>query len=107
MEFYELWELSWEQTPHERWGQQCSPTSDCFSCPCLQFQDDAETVSRSLKKMSSDLDTKYTKFNKDSPGVVSDLLLHLEVRSLGLVEPSRLKEIAHLWHKNAIASSLQ
>lgn len=43
-----------------------------------KFQDDAETVSRSLKKMSSDLDTKYTKFNKDSPGVVSDLLLHLE-----------------------------
>ncbi|OXB61143.1 hypothetical protein ASZ78_013706 [Callipepla squamata] len=43
-----------------------------------KFQDDAEAVSRSLKKMSSDLDTKYTKFNKDSPGVVSDLLLHLE-----------------------------
>uniref|UniRef100_A0A8C0UUL8 Envoplakin n=1 Tax=Cyanistes caeruleus TaxID=156563 RepID=A0A8C0UUL8_CYACU len=42
------------------------------------FQDDAEAVSRSLKKMSSDLDTKYSKFNKDSPGVVSDLLLQLE-----------------------------
>uniref|UniRef100_A0A8C3Y1S8 Envoplakin n=1 Tax=Catharus ustulatus TaxID=91951 RepID=A0A8C3Y1S8_CATUS len=43
-----------------------------------KFQDDAEAVSRSLKKMSSDLDTKYSKFNKDSPGVVSDLLLQLE-----------------------------
>ncbi|KFV60011.1 Envoplakin, partial [Tyto alba] len=43
-----------------------------------KFQDDAEAVSRSLKKMNSDLDTKYTKFNKDSPGVVSDLLLQLE-----------------------------
>ncbi|XP_014744679.1 PREDICTED: envoplakin isoform X1 [Sturnus vulgaris] len=43
-----------------------------------KFQDDAEAVSHSLKKMSSDLDTKYSKFNKDSPGVVSDLLLQLE-----------------------------
>ncbi|KFV16556.1 Envoplakin, partial [Tauraco erythrolophus] len=43
-----------------------------------KFQDDTETVSRSLKKMNSDLDTKYSKFNKDSPGVVSDLLLQLE-----------------------------
>lgn len=42
-------------------------------------------MSRSLKKMNSDLDTKYSKFNKDSPGVVSDLLLQLEVRSSGLV----------------------
>ncbi|KFQ80617.1 Envoplakin, partial [Phaethon lepturus] len=43
-----------------------------------KFQDDAEAVSRSLKKMNSDLDTKYSKFNRDSPGVVSDLLLQLE-----------------------------
>ncbi|KFU94130.1 Envoplakin, partial [Chaetura pelagica] len=43
-----------------------------------KFQDDAEAVSHSLKKMNSDLDTKYSKFNKDSPGVVSDLLLQLE-----------------------------
>ncbi|KFR17443.1 Envoplakin, partial [Opisthocomus hoazin] len=43
-----------------------------------KFQDDAEAVSCSLKKMNSDLDTKYSKFNKDSPGVVSDLLLQLE-----------------------------
>nr|XP_013797330.1 PREDICTED: envoplakin [Apteryx mantelli mantelli] len=43
-----------------------------------KFQDDAEAVSRSLKKMNSDLDTKYSRFNKDSPGVVSDLLLQLE-----------------------------
>ncbi|KFP65986.1 Envoplakin, partial [Cariama cristata] len=43
-----------------------------------KFQDDAEAVSRSLKMMNSDLDTKYSKFDKDSPGVVSDLLLQLE-----------------------------
>ncbi|XP_010216349.1 PREDICTED: envoplakin [Tinamus guttatus] len=43
-----------------------------------KFQDDAEAVSDSLKKMSSDLDTKYSNFDKDSPGVVSDLLLQLE-----------------------------
>ncbi|KAM6403301.1 envoplakin-like [Rhynochetos jubatus] len=43
-----------------------------------KFQDDAEAVSHSLKKMNSDLDTKYSKFNKSSPGVVSDLLLQLE-----------------------------
>lgn len=46
-------------------------------------------MSSSLKKMSSDLDTKYSKFNKDSPGVVSDLLLQLEVRPSGLVAPAR------------------
>lgn len=40
-------------------------------------------------KMNSDLDTKYSKFNKDSPGVVSDLLLQLEVRFSGLVAPPR------------------
>lgn len=39
--------------------------------------------------MSSDLDTKYSKFNKDSPGVVSDLLLQLEVGPSGLVAPAR------------------
>lgn len=41
--------------------------------------------------MSSDLDTKYSKFNKDSPGVVSDLLLQLEVRPSGLVALTRPK----------------
>lgn len=48
-------------------------------------------MSRSLKKMNSDLDTKYSKFNKDSPGVVADLLLQLEVRSSGLVALARPK----------------
>lgn len=48
-------------------------------------------MSRSLKQMNSDLDTKYSKFNKDSPGVVSDLLLQLEVRSPGLVTLARPK----------------
>lgn len=49
-------------------------------------------MSRSLKQMNSDLDTKYSKFNKDSPGVVSDLLLQLEVRSAGLVILARPKQ---------------
>lgn len=62
-----------------------------FSYPHLQFQDDAEAVSHSLKKMNSDLDTKYSKFNKDSPGVMSDLLLQLEVRSSGLAALARPK----------------
>lgn len=48
-------------------------------------------MSCSLKKMNSDLDTKYSKFNKDSPGVVSDLLLQLEVRSSGLVALAKPK----------------
>lgn len=48
-------------------------------------------MSCSLKKMNSDLDTKYSKFNKDSPGVVSDLLLQLEVRSSRLVARARPK----------------
>uniref|UniRef100_K7G376 Envoplakin n=1 Tax=Pelodiscus sinensis TaxID=13735 RepID=K7G376_PELSI len=43
-----------------------------------KFQEDAETVTETLKKLNSDLDTKYSKFNKDTPGVVSDLLLQLE-----------------------------
>lgn len=41
--------------------------------------------------MNSDLDTKYSKFNKDSPGLVSDLLLQLEVRSSGMVALARPK----------------
>ncbi|XP_054834865.1 envoplakin [Eublepharis macularius] len=43
-----------------------------------KFYDDADAVSHSLKKLNSDLDTKYSKFNKDSPGVVSDLIHQLE-----------------------------
>lgn len=48
-------------------------------------------MSYSLKKINSDLDTKYSKFNKDSPGVVADLLLQLEVRSSGLVALAKPK----------------
>ncbi|XP_061472238.1 envoplakin isoform X2 [Rhineura floridana] len=43
-----------------------------------KFYDDADTVSQLLNKLTKDLDTKYSTFNKDSPGVVSDLFLHLE-----------------------------
>lgn len=50
-------------------------------------------------KMNSDLDTKYSKFNKDSPGVVSDLLLQLEVRFSGLVAPARPWGILCLEHR--------
>lgn len=43
-----------------------------------KFYDDADAVSQSLNKLNNDLDTKYSKFNKDSPGVVSDLIRQLE-----------------------------
>ncbi|XP_062976401.1 envoplakin [Elgaria multicarinata webbii] len=43
-----------------------------------KFYDDADAVSQSLNKLNHDLDTKYSKFNKDSPGVVSDLNRQLE-----------------------------
>ncbi|XP_048345833.1 envoplakin [Sphaerodactylus townsendi] len=43
-----------------------------------KFYDDADAVSQSLKKLNDDLDTKYSKFNKDSPGVVSGLVQQLE-----------------------------
>nr|XP_028572776.1 envoplakin isoform X1 [Podarcis muralis] len=43
-----------------------------------KFYDDADAVSHSLNKLNNDLDTKYSTFNKDSPGVVSDLFLQLE-----------------------------
>ncbi|KAJ6660438.1 hypothetical protein lerEdw1_017862 [Lerista edwardsae] len=43
-----------------------------------KFYDDADSVSQSLHKLNSDLDTKYSKFSKDSPGVVSDLIRQLE-----------------------------
>ncbi|KAL8163193.1 UNVERIFIED_CONTAM: hypothetical protein K2H54_014017 [Gekko kuhli] len=43
-----------------------------------KFYDDADAVSQSLKRLSDDLDTKYSKFNKDSPGMVSDLIHQLE-----------------------------
>ncbi|XP_053155328.1 envoplakin isoform X3 [Hemicordylus capensis] len=43
-----------------------------------KFYDDVDSVSQSLNKLTNDLDTKYSKFNKDSPGVVSDLIRQLE-----------------------------
>ncbi|XP_066469470.1 envoplakin [Tiliqua scincoides] len=43
-----------------------------------KFYDDADAVSQSLNKLNNDLDTKYSRFNKDSPGVVSDLIRQLE-----------------------------
>uniref|UniRef100_A0A8D2LLQ9 SH3 domain-containing protein n=1 Tax=Varanus komodoensis TaxID=61221 RepID=A0A8D2LLQ9_VARKO len=43
-----------------------------------KFYDDVETVNQSLNKLNHDLDTKYSKINKDSSGVVSELNLQLE-----------------------------
>ncbi|XP_062830054.1 envoplakin [Anolis carolinensis] len=43
-----------------------------------KFHDDADAVSQSLNKLNSDLDTKYSRFSKDSPGLMSDLILQLE-----------------------------
>uniref|UniRef100_A0A8U7MYZ0 Envoplakin n=1 Tax=Corvus moneduloides TaxID=1196302 RepID=A0A8U7MYZ0_CORMO len=70
-----------------------------------KFQDDAEAVSHSLKKMSSDLDTKYSKFNKDSPGVVSDLLLQLENEEKALKQAE--KSIADLKRRSKEISPLK
>ncbi|KFP91901.1 Envoplakin, partial [Apaloderma vittatum] len=70
-----------------------------------KFQDDAEAVSRSLKKMNSDLDTKYSKFNKDSPGVVSDLLLQLENEEKAVKQAE--KSIADLKRRSKDISPLK
>ncbi|XP_058021921.1 envoplakin isoform X1 [Ahaetulla prasina] len=43
-----------------------------------KFYDDVDDMSRFLNKLKNDLDNKYSKFNKDSPGIVSDLMCHLE-----------------------------
>ncbi|KFW09077.1 Envoplakin, partial [Eurypyga helias] len=70
-----------------------------------KFQDDAEAVSRSLKKINSDLDTKYSKFNKDSPGVVSDLLLQLENEEKAVKQAE--KSITDLKRRSKEISPLQ
>lgn len=85
-----LWERFWEPRGPSGLGDN-NVLPSLISYLHFQFQDDAEAVNHSLKKMNSDLDTKYSKFNKDSPGVVSDLLLQLEVRSSGLVMLARPK----------------
>uniref|UniRef100_A0A8B9CMS6 Envoplakin n=1 Tax=Anser brachyrhynchus TaxID=132585 RepID=A0A8B9CMS6_9AVES len=70
-----------------------------------KFQDDAEAVSLSLTKMNSDLDTKYSKFNKDSPGVVSDLLLQLENEEKAVKQAE--KSIADLKRRSKEISPLK
>uniref|UniRef100_A0A663LK90 Uncharacterized protein n=1 Tax=Athene cunicularia TaxID=194338 RepID=A0A663LK90_ATHCN len=70
-----------------------------------KFQDDAEAVSRSLKMMNSDLDTKYSKFNKDSSGVVSDLLLQLENEEKAVKQAE--KSIADLKRRSKEISPLK
>uniref|UniRef100_U3I034 Uncharacterized protein n=1 Tax=Anas platyrhynchos platyrhynchos TaxID=8840 RepID=U3I034_ANAPP len=70
-----------------------------------KFQDDAEAVSLSLMKMNSDLDTKYSKFNKDSPGMVSDLLLQLENEEKAVKQAE--KSIADLKRRSKEISPLK
>lgn len=43
-----------------------------------KFQDDADIVSKSLKKINTDMDSKYKNYNRDNIRVMSDLLLQLE-----------------------------
>ncbi|XP_015675187.1 envoplakin [Protobothrops mucrosquamatus] len=43
-----------------------------------KFYDDADAMNHLLNKLNNDLDNKYSKFNKDSLGIVSDLMCHLE-----------------------------
>ncbi|KAJ7316049.1 hypothetical protein JRQ81_002211 [Phrynocephalus forsythii] len=70
-----------------------------------KFYDDADDVSQSLNKLNSDLDTKYSRFNKDSPGVVSDLILQLEndEKTVKLAE----KNIAELKRRSKEISPLK
>nr|XP_020660739.1 envoplakin [Pogona vitticeps] len=71
----------------------------------IKFYDDADAVSQSLDKLNSDLDTKYSKFNRDSPGVVSDLILQLEndEKTVKLAE----KNIAELKRRSKEISPLK
>ncbi|XP_048467097.1 envoplakin a [Rhincodon typus] len=43
-----------------------------------KFQYDADTLAQSIKKHNTDLDNKFSKYNKDNPRLVSDLLHQLE-----------------------------
>uniref|UniRef100_A0A8C4YBY3 Envoplakin n=1 Tax=Gopherus evgoodei TaxID=1825980 RepID=A0A8C4YBY3_9SAUR len=70
-----------------------------------KFQEDADAVSQTLKKLNSDLDTKYSKFNKDSPGVVSDLLHQLENEEKTVKQAE--KSIAELKRKSPEISPLK
>uniref|UniRef100_A0A8C8SS88 Envoplakin n=1 Tax=Pelusios castaneus TaxID=367368 RepID=A0A8C8SS88_9SAUR len=70
-----------------------------------KFQDEADAVSQSLKKLNSVLDTKYSKFNKDSPGVVSDLLRQLENEEKTVKQAE--KSISELKRKSLEISPLQ
>ncbi|XP_072846610.2 envoplakin [Pogona vitticeps] len=71
----------------------------------IKFYDDADAVSQSLDKLNNDLDTKYSKFNRDSPGVVSDLILQLEndEKTVKLAE----KNIAELKRRSKEISPLK
>ncbi|XP_074870273.1 envoplakin isoform X1 [Carettochelys insculpta] len=70
-----------------------------------KFQEDADTVSLTLKKLNSDLDTKYSKFNKDSPGVVTDLLFQLENEEKTVKQAE--KSIADLKRRSPAISPLK
>uniref|UniRef100_A0A670XXP6 SH3 domain-containing protein n=1 Tax=Pseudonaja textilis TaxID=8673 RepID=A0A670XXP6_PSETE len=63
-----------------------------------KFYDDVDDMSHFLNKLNNDLDNKYSKFNKNSPGIVSDLMCHLEVRTQGRTAryQRRSKEISPL-----------
>ncbi|XP_013915144.1 PREDICTED: envoplakin [Thamnophis sirtalis] len=43
-----------------------------------KFYDDVDDMKLFLSKLNNDLNNKYSKFNKDNPGVVSNLMCHLE-----------------------------
>lgn len=51
-----------------------------------KFQYDADTLADSIKKHNSELDNKFSKYNKDNPRVVSDLLHQLESDEKNLIQ---------------------
>lgn len=51
-----------------------------------KFQYDTDTLAQSIKKHNSELDNKFSKYNKDSPRDVSDLLHQLESDEKNIIQ---------------------
>ncbi|XP_038632590.1 envoplakin a [Scyliorhinus canicula] len=70
-----------------------------------KFQYDAETLAQSIKKHNSELDNKYSKYNKDSPRAVSDLLHQLESDEKNVIQMD--KDINDLKRRSQQIAPLQ
>ncbi|XP_043946435.1 envoplakin [Protopterus annectens] len=70
-----------------------------------KFHDDADIVSKSLKKINTDLDNKYKSYNRDNHRVMSDLLLQLENDERALLQNE--KDLADLKKRSTQISPLK